>query len=245
MNPSADFVREFAESMPEAYRRAHPAESIAAHARASAERGARPANVGPCGAPQADQHGLCVVADDRPGLLAAISAALVLEGLDVIDAEAHTRKTPAGRAEAVDIFWVRRSKPEDRSRPLTAEDTRRLADVLCALLEGRLDAQALRERAAAPARPTSETVVRFLEGADGGLSTLEVETDDRSGLLMALAQALFDQRVQIVESEVRTKAGRVFDRFHIVELDGRAIGPERRLEIQVAVLSAVQPAGRA
>jgi hypothetical protein len=46
-----------------------------------------------------------------------------------------------------------------------------------------------------------------------------------------------------VESEVKTTGSRVFDRFHIVELDGRPIGPTRRLEIQVAVLSAVQPAG--
>ena len=58
---------------------------------------------------------------------------------------------------------------------------------------------------------------------------------------MALSHALFEQNVQIEESEVRTVEGRVFDRFHIVEFDGRPISPARRLEIQVAVLSAIQP----
>jgi UTP:GlnB (protein PII) uridylyltransferase len=73
---------------------------------------------------------------------------------------------------------------------------------------------------------------------------LEVETDDRSGLLLALAHALFEQNVQIEESEVRTVEGRVYDRFHIVEFDSKPINPARRLEIQVAVLSAIQPVGR-
>jgi [protein-PII] uridylyltransferase len=83
--------------------------------------------------------------------------------------------------------------------------------------------------------------VRFIENADGNFSTLEVETGDRSGLLLALSQALYNQRVQIVGSQVKTVNNRVFDRFHIVELDGTAIGASRRLEIQVAVLSAIDP----
>ncbi|MGC4091877.1 MAG: hypothetical protein QM756_29135 [Polyangiaceae bacterium] len=84
-------------------------------------------------------------------------------------------------------------------------------------------------------------MVRFIENADGNFSTLEVETGDRSGLLLALSQALFQQRVQIIGSQVKTVKGRVYDRFHIVEFDGSAIGAARRLEIQVAVLSAVDP----
>jgi [protein-PII] uridylyltransferase len=84
-------------------------------------------------------------------------------------------------------------------------------------------------------------VVRFIENADGNFSTLEVETGDRSGLLLALSQALYNQRVQIVGSQVKTTGQRVFDRFHIVELDNSPISAARRLEIQVAVLSAVDP----
>ena len=83
--------------------------------------------------------------------------------------------------------------------------------------------------------------MRFLEASDGSFSTLEVETGDRSGLLLALAQALFNQRVQIVSSQVKTTGTRVYDRFSIVELDGSPISPSRRLEIQVAVLTAVDP----
>ena len=83
-------------------------------------------------------------------------------------------------------------------------------------------------------------MVRFLEDADGQLSTLEVETSDRSGLLLSLSQALYEQNVTIDESEVKTLEGKVRDRFHIVELSGAPISPARRLEIQVAVIGALE-----
>jgi [protein-PII] uridylyltransferase len=86
--------------------------------------------------------------------------------------------------------------------------------------------------------------VRFIEDANGALCTLEVETEDRSGLLLSLSRALHAQKAQIVRSEVRTKGGRVFDRFVITEVDGSPVSPGRRLEIQVAVLSAAEPAKR-
>jgi [protein-PII] uridylyltransferase len=226
---------EFIASMPAIYRQAHDDEAIAEHARISAERGARTANVGLL---SSDEGALCVVADDRPGVLASMSAALMLEGLDVVDAEAHTRRIARGRDEAVDIFWVQRAKPEDRTRPLTAADVDSLRDTLCALLEGRLERSSVQS---ARGRARGETVVRFVEDADGVLATLEVETDDQSGLLLALSQALFDQKVQIAESEVRTIDGRVYDRFRICETDGSPISTGRRLEIQIAVLVAIQP----
>jgi [protein-PII] uridylyltransferase len=238
--PSSEFVREFSATMPAVYRRSHDAETIAAHARVALQRGSYPANVGLCPTPPGAPARLCVVADDRPGLLATISAALVMEGLDVLEAEAHTRKTPAGRSEAVDLFSVQRAAPTERDRALEPADAERLRDVLSSLLEAGLESEVFRKRVA-PGRAGSETVVRFLESEQGVLSTLEVETDDRSGLLLALSRVLFDQRVQIVESEVKTVGGRVRDRFQIVELDGGPIGPARRLEIQVAILSAVQP----
>lgn len=235
--PSPEFVREFLESMPRAYRAAHDLESATPHARVSLERAAAPAQVGLLPADRGAQAVLCVVADDRPGLLATISAALVLADIDVVDAEAHTRRTPAGRAEAVDLFWVQRSDRARRGEPFVDGDVERVREHLFRLLEGKLDVDKARPSELPRGRP--ETVVRFIESEHGDLGVLEVETGDRSGLLLALSRALFEQRVQIEQSEVKTVGDRVRDRFHIVELDGSPIGPERRLEIQVAVLGAL------
>jgi [protein-PII] uridylyltransferase len=239
--PSPDFVREFSASMPRAYQKATDAQTIAEHAGVALRRGDQVAHVELLSPSRGAPSSLCVVADDRPGLLATISAAFVLSDVDVIDAEAHTRRTSGGRAEAVDVFWVRRAGAPGTSLPVTPEQVTEVASTLMHLLEGKLDRAVASQRTSQAPTGVSETIVRFLESADGDLSTLEVETDDRSGLLLALSHALFEQNVQIEESEVRTVEGRVFDRFHIVEFDGQPINAARRLEIQVAVLSAIQP----
>lgn len=240
--PSEDFLRSFAASLPQSYRANFEAGAIAAHARVSRERESAPANIGSFFSNRVPGAAICVVADDRPGLLATISAALVLCGLDVIEAEAYTRRIPGQHDEAVDIFWVRHEDPADHRLRLSDEELLQLCQTLIGLIEGKLD----RKKPDSSARPAvtpsaKETVVRFIEGEDGTFATLEVETFDRSGLLLSLSQALFAQRVQIVGSQVKTRGGRVFDRFHIVEFDNKPISPARRLEIQVAILSAIDP----
>jgi [protein-PII] uridylyltransferase len=242
---SPEFIREFADSMPDGYRDRHDALAVAAHARVAHARDGRPAHVGIVGQGAPGEAAVCVVARDRPGLLSTISAAFVLSGMDVMAAEAFTRRPAGGNEEAVDLFWIRRNRPSGKPRPITDEDADAIGGLLLELLEGRVPGAATREQPEElePARPT-DTTVRFLDDKGGGLVTLEVETDDRSGLLLALSGALFEQRVQIVRSEVKTVQGRVFDRFAVVEFDGSPISPARRLEIQVAVLTAVEPTNR-
>jgi len=238
--PSPEQVAAFVGSMPAAYAARFEGEVRAAHAATALARADALAAVGRFGA---EGTGLCVVADDRPGLLATISAALITAGLDVVTAEVYTREAAGARREAVDLFWVRRAAAP--AGPLGDADAAAVENALVRMLRGEADAASVEKLVSSqpPARPPDATV-RFLEDGSGVLSTLEVETTDRSGLLFALATALFRQRVQIVESQVRTREDRVFDRFRIAELDGTAISPARRLEIQVAVLNAIEPASR-
>lgn len=240
--PSEESVRVFASTLPESYRRNFDFGAISEHARIAAERQSAPANVGRFLSNRVSGEALCVIADDRPGLLATISAALVMCGLDVIEAEAYTRTIDDLPSEAVDVFWVRHEVAAKRGERISREQIDLLRQTLIGLVEGKLERRRLGDSQRPQATPGSvETVVRFIENADGEFGTLEVETGDRSGLLLALSQALFNQRVQIIGSQVKTVGNRVYDRFHIVELDGSAIGAPRRLEIQVAVLSAVDP----
>ncbi len=238
--PSEPSLTGFAATLPESYRRNFAAPAIAEHAALSRSRQRAHASVG---AFPSNREGtaLCVVADDRPGLLATISAALVLCELDVIEAEAYTRRVTGQLDEAVDVFWVRYRDSSRRGEALASPTIERLSRVLDDLLEGKLSTPPGPPTAAVPTPSSAETVVRFLEGEDGSFTTLEVETGDRSGLLLLLSQALFKQRVQIVASQVKTLNNRVYDRFSIVEFDGSSISPARRLEIQVAVLTAIDP----
>jgi UTP:GlnB (protein PII) uridylyltransferase len=189
-----------------------------------------------------DLTGVCIVADDQPGLLATISEAMVHCQMDVVNAEVFTRRIGA-RTEAVDLFWLRKL---DGGRPVvvTPEHVVELQRTLEELLDNTFEPREV-NLPVADGVTASESRVRFIEDEEGALSTLEIETEDRSGLLYSLSRALFAQRVHVLRCEVRTESSRrVVDRFKIAESDGSAVGPGRRLEIQVAVLSAIEPAKR-
>jgi [protein-PII] uridylyltransferase len=228
-------------SMPPAYRTAFPPDEIARHARTALERRKARASVNRLeSAWHPGTVALCVVVDDRPGLLATISAALVLNGLDVVHAEAYTRRTTSGTREAVALFWVREF---GQSSQLGPAGVAAIETTLGLLLDGRVWIQEIvRRHGQTTSSALPETRVRFVEGRDGGLAVLEVETADRAGLLLALADALFTQRVDIVRAEVRTEQGKVLDRFMVTEIGGTPISASRRLKLQVAVLGVIQPA---
>lgn len=180
---------------------------------------------------------LCFVADDQPGLLSFISAALVVNGLDVESAQAYTR---TGVGEAVDLFSVRRERKVPS--PIVEADVARIGDVLRGLVTGvltidRVAALASLDRKAPPG---SATHVRFDGVSKSGMSTLTVETVDCPGLLLAITRALHRARVQIVASEATTREGRVVDRFTLVELDGGPLRGNRRGLLQVEILAAVE-----
>lgn len=232
-------LTEFARSLPNDYRTRFDADQIAVHFQTLEDRARSRSSVAvrrfPW--PQPGITGLCVVAEDRPGLLSNISRALSEFGCDVDSALAFTRPSTEGRpAEALDLFFVRYTEgPFGEAR----EDE--LAELLRKILSGNYES---RLPPPSQASAASDTTVRFLEDESGSLSVLEVETNDRSGLLWALTRALHRENVQIVSSKIKTNGGRVQDRFVICETDGSPIRPERRLVIQVAVLTALAPQDR-
>jgi UTP:GlnB (protein PII) uridylyltransferase len=94
-----------------------------------------------------------------------------------------------------------------------------------------------------PTPGSAETSVRFLEHPSEARLTLELDTNDRAGLLLAVSEALFREGVQIVGSRIRTSGARVLDRFDLLELDGSRISGTRLQRIQLAVLAAVDSPG--
>lgn len=188
---------------------------------------------------QALNIGLCVIADDGPGLLAAISEALLRTALDVVSAQIYTRKLPDGKVEAVDLFWVR-PQSELRASASAAELARDVRETLTEILaEQRTKAHTPVATLACPLTDAPATFVRFIEDESGGLSTLEVETADRSGLLLTITSVLTRNDVQIIASMVNTTGALVFDRFQLREQDGALIGPTRRRHIQQTLLTAL------
>jgi UTP:GlnB (protein PII) uridylyltransferase len=224
--------------MPEDYRATFDEATWLSHARIVARRQGRPATGGLFPSWGNDAVALCLVADDRPGLLSLMSTALLLTGLEVVDGEAYTRQRPEKKAEAVDLFWVR-WHDADRDEPIDEACVEQVVQVLTALLKGG-PAGGSGHWGRVQAMAPREAQLRFVENPEGSLTVLEVEAVDRFGLLLSLSRALHRQRVQIVRSEVHTTRERVIDRFTLTEQDGSPVSDQRRLQLQVAVLAALE-----
>ena len=235
----------FYDSMPDRYRRAFDKDASREHAAIVARRAGAPVHGEiwqrlPRGGVVA-----CFVADDRPGLLSFIAAALAARSMDVIAAQVYTRPPAEGRpAEAVDFLWLRREG--DLGAPVLEADIARIAETVRALAVGEvsIDAVVRKARAARPAPAGALTRVTFNEGPDEGLAVLTVETFDRPGLLLAITCALFGAQVQITASDATTQKGRVVDTFTLAELDGTPIHRQRRGVVQMAVLGAIDALAR-
>lgn len=231
-------VENFRTTMPDRYRAQFGWSAARQHARIALERGAEPAHAALFHDSASDSQALCVVAPDAPGLLAAISASLMLEGFDIRQALAYTREAPKDEFEAVDLFWVRRQHPGEHA-PLTDQDAAAVRSTLVELLSSNSPPGPEQRGLVRTTPGTAETSVRFIDGAAEPQLTLELETNDRTGLLLAVSAALFAEGVQIVGSHVATNGLRVHDQFSLVEADGSRIVGTRLQRIQLAVLAAV------
>jgi [protein-PII] uridylyltransferase len=236
----ADFVESFAASMPSRYGVLFDPRTIRRHAGVVFRRGSRPAWAEVWRTLPDGSAALCVVAEDRPGLLSAIAAALVLHRLDVITALVFSRALANGECEAVDLVWVRRASPTDTAA-VEAEEAGSIGEVLSAILSGSISVEQIASRTptSPPASGDPTVIVRFQDVDEAGLAVLLVEAPDRPGMLLTITLELFQQGAQIVRSLVRTADGRAFNRFELAEFSGAPLSPERREQIRGAVFGAL------
>jgi [protein-PII] uridylyltransferase len=231
----------FAATMPERYRETFDAVAVAQHAAIVGRRGRLPAHLEVCARLPAGVTIVCVVADDRPGLLSRIAASLVIHSMDILSAQAYTRVSTAGTGEAVDFLWLRRIG--QGGPPLSDLECERIADVLRALVTGERSMDAEVSGARAAPRQAFATRIAMSDTENGEL-LMTIEASDRPGLLLAITRSLFRAGVQIVASEATTEGGRVVDRFTIVEIDGSPVSEKRRRSLQTDVLAAVDAVAR-
>ncbi len=238
---SRAFLDGLVAALPERYFLASDPDSIVAQARIVAERGARAAHLARVPSRHPGTVALCVVADDRPGLLASIAAVLTANWLEILTAEVFSHPVGAER-EALDLFWVRdrdgTTEGVDRMMPRLARD---LEDVCSGrvpapdLLRSRVGSSPWRERVA----PAVETEVLFDDRASPRCTIVEVYARDRPGLLHNVAQALYDLGLSIALSKINTEGARVADVFYVREADGTKVAPgERQNEVRAALVRA-------
>ncbi|MFO0680128.1 MAG: [protein-PII] uridylyltransferase [Polyangiaceae bacterium] len=242
-----EFLEAFVASMPDRYLLANAPEAIVAHAGAALDRGDAKVHVALAPSRHAEVTELCVVAEDTPGLLARIAAALTANRLEVLGAEVYSRtgatKDGVRREEAVDLFWVRDRIDAERG---VAGNMPRLSKDLSDVCEKRVDpAELLRARVGGGSQwrerpsPPVPTEVVIDDRASPRHTVVEVFAKDRPGLLHRLATALHELGLSIVLSKINTEGAKVADVFYVHELDGSKVAPgDRHKTIRETLLRA-------
>ena len=249
---NAQFLRRFVDAMPKAYLLAHSSEQIVAHAKVVERRGGRAGIVDVVPSKHRDAMELCVVAKDKPGLLASIAAALSANRLDVMTAHVYSRTT-TGETEAVDLFAVRRANRDgdEAIEPLTDKELARIGDDLERVVSGAIDPLALlhERRGSAPTwrekpSPAVATDVEIDDRASRRFTVIDVYAKDRPGLLFTIAHALHELRLSIARSKIATEGARAADSFYVTEIDGAKVDARRASEIQRTIVEAIERLAR-
>lgn len=208
--------------MPASYRNAFTPSEAEEHARFVLARGADAARAVVWRTLPQGIAILCVVAEDRPGLIALVSAAFVAHEVDVCSAEIYSRTRPEGGVEAVDFFWVR-CVPSDAT-----VDAERL-DRCVRALEGLIAMQGASPAAQEASRCADPSFdVRYApEVSTPGQYQVSVRARDFPGLLHTIARLLHQHGLTVVRSEVHTEGGIARDQFVVAGVEEE--GAEERL----------------
>jgi UTP:GlnB (protein PII) uridylyltransferase len=230
-------LRAFVRSMPARYRELFDATAQAEHAGIALRAAAHAAHVEVWRRPGNGVHVLAVVAEERPDLLARVSATFAGHDVDVVAAHAF-RRAVSRKDDSFALFWIRNAI--DPGAGIDDSVVASMNDVLDRSARETLSIEALIARIARnrDAGARGDARVTFEETADG-TTLLVAEAWDRRGLLLAMARTLFVEHVHIVRSEVRTVAGRALNRFEVTEMDGRALTDARKRRVESQLVAAL------
>jgi [protein-PII] uridylyltransferase len=234
------FVPAYLASMPDRYLIASSAQAIVAHAGA-VRRHAPPVSIEMVPSSHPDAAEVCVVADDRPGLLAMIAAAFAGSRLSVLGAQIYSRRVDGSGVQAVDLFWVQ-GRTDGAQGAIHALP--KLERDLAAMVSGASTPMAIaRLSSVVPRRsgPKVKTRVLVDHRASEEHTVLEVTTLDRPGVLFIIANTLYELGLSISVAKINTEGTRVADVFYVTERGGKKVEPgPRSSAIEAALLSALE-----
>jgi [protein-PII] uridylyltransferase len=179
---------------------------------------------------------------DRPGLFTKFTGALTAAGLNIFSAQIFTRNDGV----VLDSFYVTDARTGAAPDPAVRE---RFEKLIRDVLAKGTDIRPAVRKMAAQTRPLYQALagerlepdIRFESSAPNGTTIIDVETEDRVGLLFALSQSLSELGLNLVLAKIVTEKGAAIDTFYVTEKNGTAIvSPERQNQIASELRQVIQ-----
>ena len=183
---------------------------------------------------------------DRLGLFSKITGSLSAAGINILSSQSFTRTDGI----ALDTFFVTDAQGGSL---VTREERERFEEILLKVLTlESLDLPPLiaQQRTASPRYQSVEgdripTQISIDNHSSNTRTIIEVETEDRIGLLYALAQVFAALELNIAVAKILTERGAAVDTFYVTDILGKKIEDapmlklmERRLREAIAALDA-------
>ena len=178
---------------------------------------------------------------DRAGLFSKIAGSFSAAGLNILSAQIFTRSDGV----VLDKFFVNDAKtgnlaPHERQDKFTAllEKVLNNEDIdLSALIAREINNQ---PAYSAYAGERLATQIYFDNGASDTRTLVEIETEDRLGLLYVISQTFTELALDISAARIVTERGAAIDTFYVHELDGgKVTSPERQILIEHRLREAI------
>ena len=182
---------------------------------------------------------------DRAGLFSSLTGSLSAAGLNILSAQIFTRSD----AIVLDTFYVIDAKT---GALVNREEREAFEALLVKVLTGEPAnfGELIHQQPAA--RPLYQsydgdripTQISFDNEASESRTAIEVETEDRVGLLHVMTQALAELELNISAAKIVTEKGAAIDTFYVNELDDRKVlDPGRQEFIQRKMRDAINRLG--
>ncbi len=153
---------------------------------------------------------------DMPARFAQISGVFTSRGLDIVSAQAYTRK------DGIILDRFRIASPGGKS--LKETGIKELQQDLASVLTGQLSlAELLRSKRTAPGSPAQGPVRIYIDNnSSPDYTIIDVVCPDRVGLLYTISKCLTDCGLDIHFAKIATKLNQAIDVFYVTLKDGRA-----------------------
>jgi [protein-PII] uridylyltransferase len=161
---------------------------------------------------------------DRAGLFSKIAGSMSAAGLNILGAQVFTRTDGI----VLDTLFVIDARTDTLAKP---EAKQSAEETLTRALTGKpVDFRALIAKHQgshtpyqAPPGERMPTSIRFENALDDVPTVIEVETEDRIGLLFAISEAMSELGLDILVAKISTEKGAVFDVFYVIEEEGNKV----------------------
>ena len=161
---------------------------------------------------------------DRAGLFSKITGSLSAAGINILSAQIFTRTDGI----VLDTFYVTDAQGGGL---ISREEKEHFEGLLLrALTEEEVDFHGLiaRQKTARPLYQSLEgeripTRIHFDNDTSENRTVIDIETEDRLGLLYVISQVMVELWIDISLAKISTEKGAAIDSFYVAELDGQKI----------------------